>query len=134
MPNQSGIQIWILIHGLGRFFGLMTPPNKGISTIIGNNFVELLQFEEFAVKNVFLFLLFAYFCGKHLELIPNAFFVNVEKKIKTFCRKKKTFSVFQGAPFKPFEHTMIFSAKCIFLFNIDKKINMIPIQDFFKKI
>ena len=42
------------------------------------------------------------------------FVINVEKKLKQFA--ENSFSVFKGAPFKPFEHTMTFSAKCIKLF------------------
>ena len=36
-------------------FGLMTPPKLGISTNIGKNFAETLQFEDLAVRNFFLF-------------------------------------------------------------------------------
>ena len=43
--------------------------------------------------------------------------MNVEIFLKTFCRKKKFFLyVFEKAPFKPFEHTMIF-----FVFVFHKK-------------
>ena len=38
--------------------------------------------------------------------------------------------MFEGAPFKPFEHTMTFSAKCFF-FQPLQKIHLMPIQDFF---
>ena len=46
-------------------------------------------------------------------MVYNAFFVIVEKKFKKNLQKKKSFSVFEGAPFKPFKHTMTF-----FLFNL----------------
>ena len=38
----------------------------------------------------------------------------VKKNLKHFV--EKSFSVFEGAPFRPFEHTMIFSAKYIYIF------------------
>ena len=51
--------------------------------------------------------------------------MNVEKKIKNILQKKKrTYSVFKEATFKPFEQTMtFFSANSFFiiLFNIYKK-------------
>ena len=50
--------------------------------------------------------------------------MNVKKNIKIISqKKKKCFSVFEGAPFTPFKHTMTFSAKCLknFFFNIHKK-------------
>ena len=56
----------------------MTSPGLGVSTNIGQNSAETLQFEDLAVKNFFL--LCAYFCEKNLELVSNAFFMNVEKK------------------------------------------------------
>ena len=46
-----------------------------------------------------------------------------------------SFSVFEGAPFKHFEHTKTFILKIflIFFFNIHKKMHLIPIQDWFHK-
>ena len=49
MPNYSGKKTWSLIHGLSFFFGLMTPPELGVSNNIGQNFAEMLQFEDLAV-------------------------------------------------------------------------------------
>ena len=46
-------------------------------------------------------------------MVYNAFFCNCWKKnLKKFA-EKKSFSVFEGTPFKPFKHTMTF-----FLFNL----------------
>ena len=39
----------------------------------------------------------------------------VKKKLKTFCGK--SFSVFKGASFKPFEHTMTSFSKMFFFYN-----------------
>ena len=52
---------------------------------------------------------------------------------KTFC--VNFLSMFEEAPFKPFEHTMTFFRKMFLIFfNIyKKKKHMIPIQDFFHK-
>ena len=46
--------------------------------------------------------------------------MNVEKKTKKNIMLKKTVSLFEGTPFKPFEHTKTFFRKIllIFFFNI----------------
>ena len=80
----------------------MTPTKWGVSTNIGKNFAETLQFEYLAVKNFFLFYYLHIFV-KNLELVSNAFFMKVEKTFKNILRK-------------PFEHTMTFSAKCFKFF------------------
>ena len=51
-------------------------------------------------------------------MIENAFFMNVEKINKTFCKKgKKSFSVFGGASLNASEHTKFFCwAKCFIVF------------------
>ena len=53
----------------------MSPPEEGVSTNIGQNFAETLQFEDVAVKNFFLFYYVYIFVTKKLE-----FFMNVEEK------------------------------------------------------
>ena len=54
MPNHSGKRNWSLIHCLIGFW-INDHSKKGGSTNIGKNCAETLQFEDFAVKNVFLF-------------------------------------------------------------------------------
>ena len=58
----------------------MIPPKLSVFTYIGKNFAATLQFEDLSINNFFLFV-------KNLELVSNAFLLNVEKKTKTFCRK-----------------------------------------------
>ena len=72
----------------------------------------MLQFEDLAVNFFLLFLLRAYYCEKNLELVSNAFSMNVEKK-KNFLRKK-SHSVFEGFKGGPFEHTKTFFCKMFF--------------------
>ena len=55
----------------------MTPPKKGVSPNIGKNFAEWLQFEDLAVKNSFSFITCIFLWEKNLELVSNAFFMNV---------------------------------------------------------
>ena len=66
----------IFFFYLSRFFGLITHPKQGVSTNIGKNFDETLQFEDFAVKNVFLFY-YVHIFEKNLELVQNECFMNV---------------------------------------------------------
>ena len=54
------------------------------------------------------FLLHAYICEKHLELVSNVFFVYVEKN-KFNLRKKKTFSVFKGLKGAPLNTPKLYS-------------------------
>ena len=54
---------------------------NGVSTNIGQNFAETLQFEDLAVKNFFLFYYVHIFVKeKNLELLSNSFFINIDKK------------------------------------------------------
>ena len=56
-----------------------------------------------------------------LELVQNAFFINIEKQIEK-KNMEKSFIVFEGAPFKLFEHTMIYFHKKFYFFcNIHEK-------------
>ena len=93
----------------------MTPPKERVFTNIGKNFAETLQFEDLAVKNFFLFYYVHIFVQKNSELLSKTFFMNGEKQsLKHFV--EKSFSVFEGAPFKPFEHTMTFFPQNVFTF------------------
>ena len=58
-------------------------------TLTNANFVKYLQS---------IFLTTSVHCRtKNLELTENILFMNVKKNNKLFCRRKKTFSVFEGA-------------------------------------
>ena len=78
----------------------MTPPKQGISTNIGKNLAEMMQFEDLAVEYFYLFYYVHIFVKKIPELVSKAFCMNGKNKIKTFCGKK-SFSVFKGAPLSP---------------------------------
>ena len=95
---------------------------------LGKNFAETQQFEDLSVNYFFFFitctflcrqklisfLLHAYFCENHPELVSNAFFMNVEKKkLKTFCGKKVLVcsKCLKGAPSNTLK---LFSTKCFF--------------------
>ena len=100
----------------------MIPPKLSVFTNIGKNLAETLQFEDLPVKNFFLFYYVHIFVEKNLELVANAFFMNVEEKNQQHFAEK-SFSVFEGAPFKSFEHTKTFFPQKVFNFvvNIHKK-------------
>ena len=60
--------------------------------------------------------------------------MSVEIKILKKHFAEKSFSVFKGAPFTPFEHSMTFSPKfSLFFFSTVIKMHLIQIQDFFHK-
>ena len=83
---------------------------------------------SFAVQNFLLFIM-CIFLWKNLELILNAFFINIERK----NLNKKRFSVFEGAPLKHSKHTMTFFLQNVFdFFQHSWTMHLIPIQKNFK--
>ena len=96
MPNYQGKKLEP--NSLFKqVFELMTPPKQGVSTNIGQNFSETLQFEDLAIKNFFLFYHLLFCEKKKIELVSNAFFMN-----------EKNHRVFAGFKGGPFEHTKTF--------------------------
>ena len=72
----------------------MTPPKKGLSTIIEKNWAETLQFEDLAVKKKILFIMCIFLWKKSwigTKCICHKYWRR--KKFKTFCGKK--FCAFQ---------------------------------------
>ena len=71
----------------------MTPPKEGIFTNIGKNYGEMLQIEDLAEKNVFLFYYVHIFCEKNLNLYHKhfmnlgGFFLNILWKKVLACSK-----------------------------------------------
>ena len=59
--------------------------------------------------------------------------MNVEKIF--FLIAEKSFSVFEGAPFKLFKHTKTFFPQNAFnlFFQHSQKMHMMPVQDFFHR-
>ena len=112
MPNYSGKKSWC-----NYVFGLMTPPEYGVSTNIGQNFAETLQFEVLAVKNFFFFIT-CIFLWKKSWIGGKCIFHDCLKGLKgTSSNTLKLFflqNVFFALPFQ-------------YLW----KMHLIPIQDFF---
>ena len=75
------------------------------------------------------------FVKKMFNWYKMIFFINIEeeKNLKHFA--EKSFSVIEGAPFKPFEHTMTYIRKMFFLifFSILMKRAFYTNSRFFKK-
>ena len=67
---------------------------------------------------------------KNLELVSNAFFMKVLKKLKRLAGKSH--SVFEGLKGGPFKHTKTFSE--IFFFQQSYKMHFTPIQKKITKI
>ena len=87
----------------------MTPPKKGVSTNIGENFAETLQFEELrACGEKFLSFYYGHiFVKKILNWYPMYFLWMLKKKFKTFCG---IFSVCsKGPPLSPYQCETTFS-------------------------
>jgi hypothetical protein len=80
MPNHTGKKNLEPNSWLKLVFGIMTPPKDGVFTNIGKNFAEMLQIEDFAVNNVFLFYYVHIFVKKNYEFVLKPFY-EWEKKI-----------------------------------------------------
>ena len=81
----------------------MTPPEQGISTNIGQNFAETLQFQDPAVTTFFSFYYMHIFVNKILNWCQIHFLLLLreEKKLKHFAEKSNSaFEGFKGGPFK----------------------------------
>ena len=79
---------------------------KFVSTNIGQNIAETLQFEDLTV--IILFLMCIFLCKK-IEFELNEIFMNVErKKEKRKTIPTKSHSVVEGFKGGPFEHTKTF--------------------------